>query len=430
MTQKTDAVGQTPGFLVPDCYDIVIVGGGAGGVAVAASLLKRKPPLSIAIIEPEARHFYQPGWTLVGGGVFTQHSTVRPMERVIPRGVRWIKGAAAQFDPVDCHVILQDGRVIQYRSLVLAPGITLDWEAIPGLAATLGKNGVTSNYRFDLAPYTWELVQSLGRRPRTGQAIFTQPPMPIKCAGAPQKALYLACDAWRRAGCLSEMKVGFHTAAPSLFGVADYVPALTAAMRGYGVDVRLGSKLVAVDGPHRTAVFETVDGTGSSVRTAVPFDMLHVCPPQKPPAFIKESPFADPAGYAAVDPHTMQHPIYPNVFALGDGCSTPNAKTAAAVRKQAPVVAINLLAFMVGRPLVMGYDGYGSCPLTVARGKIVLAEFAYQGVVKPTFPVWLLDGRQPTRAAWFLKERILPGLYWYGMLRGREWLAAPQNLVK
>ncbi len=430
MTKPAEAAGYAAALLVPHVYDVVIVGGGAGGVAVAASLLTRRPTLSIALIEPEVRHFYQPGWTLVGGGVFAQDRTVRPMDAVIPRGVRWIKGAAARFDPVDRRVILRDGRAVQYRGLVLSPGISLDWAAIAGLTATLGKNGVTSNYRFDLAPYTWQLVQALAKGEGRGRAIFTQPPMPIKCAGAPQKALYLACDAWRRAGRQDAMGVAFHTATPSLFGVADYVPALTRAMQGYGVDVRLGSKLVAVDGPERTAVFETVDAAGSLVQHTVPFDMLHVCPPQKPPLFIKESPFADPAGYVAVDPHSLQHPVYPTVFALGDGCSTPNAKTAAAARKQAPVVATNLLAVLDGRPLKVGYDGYGSCPLTVARGKIVLAEFAYQGVVKPTFPVWLLDGRQPTRAAWFLKAWILPHLYWHGMLRGREWLATPQNLVK
>jgi sulfide:quinone oxidoreductase len=129
-----------------------------------------------------------------------------------------------------------------------------------------------------------------------------------------------------------------------------------------------------------------------------------------------------------VDEATLQNPDYPNVFALGDVCSASNAKTAAA-RQQAPVVAVNALAALAGKPMTAAYTGYGSCPLTVERGKIVLAEFGYGGKLMPTFPRWLLEGTRPTRAAWFLKDRLLPSIYWHGMLKGREWLAAPQPLA-
>jgi sulfide:quinone oxidoreductase len=75
------------------------------------------------------------------------------------------------------------------------------------------------------------------------------------------------------------------------------------------------------------------------------------------------------------------------------------------------------------------YDGYGSCPLTVERGKIVLAEFGYGGKLLPSFPHWLIDGTQPSHLAWLLKERMLPPIYWMAMLRGREWLAKPQIMA-
>jgi sulfide:quinone oxidoreductase len=72
------------------------------------------------------------------------------------------------------------------------------------------------------------------------------------------------------------------------------------------------------------------------------------------------------------------------------------------------------------------YDGYGSCPLTVERGKIVLAEFTYGGKLAPSFPAWLIDGTKPSALAWYLKERVLPPIYWEAMLKGREWLAQPE----
>ena len=143
-----------------------------------------------------------------------------------------------------------------------------------------------------------------------------------------------------------------------------------------------------------------------------------------------DAPLADAAGWVDVDQNSLQHKTYANVFGLGDGCNTPNAKTAAAVRKQAPVVAVNALAVMDGKEPVACYDGYGSCPLTVERGKIVLAEFGYGGKIMPSLPTWMLDGMKPTRAAWFLKERMLPPIYWQGMFRGHEYLAQPDMTFK
>lgn len=403
-------------------FDVVIVGGGSAGVATASSLLQRRPSLSVAIIEPSETHYYQPGWTLVGAGVFTPEATRRPMAAVMPDKVVWIRQAAAGFAPDSNEVILADGSSVRYRALVAAPGLTLNWGAIPGLVETLGKNGVTSNYRYDLAPYTRDLAGAL----KKGRALFSQPPLPIKCAGAPQKAMYLSCDTWRRGGVLSNIEVEFHNAGAVLFGVPHYVPALMAYVERYGIDLRLESKLVAVDGPARVATFERKGVDGTVERVQREFDMLHAVPPQVAPKFVSESPLADGTGFIAVDHFTLRHTRYPNIYSLGDACATPNAKTAAAARKQAPIVAVNVLASLEGREPVATYDGYGSCPLTVERGKIVLAEFGYGGKLLPSFPKWLLDGAKPTRAAWFLKDRVLPPFYWHGMLKGREWMVRPE----
>ena len=405
-------------------YDVVIVGGGSAGIATAASLLKRRASLAIAIVEPAEMHYYQPGWTMVGGGIFKLEVTGRKMDSVMPDGVTWVRQAASGFSPESNEVILAGGSALRYRVLVAAPGLKLNWDAIPGLTAALGKNGVTSNYRYDLAPYTHELARSL----RRGRALFTQPPMPIKCAGAPQKAMYLSCDIMREAGALQHVEVEFHNAGAVLFGVPAYVPALMKYIEKYGVDLQFGSRLVAVDGPAKTATFERKGADGAPQLVQREFDMLHAVPPQVPLDFVAKSPLAGETGYIAVDPGTLQHPLYPNVYSLGDGCATTNAKTAAAARKQAPVVAVNVLATLDGGAPTVFYDGYGSCPLTVERGKIVLAEFGYGGRVQPSFPSWLLDGTTPTRAAWFLKERALPFIYWKAMLKGREWLANPEPI--
>jgi len=398
-------------------HDVVIIGGGAGGIALAASLLRRRPELDLVIVEPRDVHDYQPGWTLVGGGVFRQDQTRRSLASVMPRGARRVRAAARLLRPGADEVVLEDGGTLGYRILVVATGLSLDWDGVDGLRDTLGRNGVTSNYLFELAPYTWALTRAL----RSGRALFTQPPMPIKCAGAPQKAMYLACDHWRRHGRLGAIDVGFHTATPVLFGVEDYVPALSAYVQRYDVSLALGSRLVAVDGSARRATFRRADG-----EVTLDFDMLHVCPPQKAPDIVAESGLAAASGFLEIDPASLRHPRHDRVFGIGDVCGTGNAKTAAAVRKQAPVAAINILAALDGGGPQACYEGYGACPLTVERGKVVLAEFGYGGVLQPSLPTWLIDGRRPSRLGWLLKTRGLPWIYWHALLRGREWLARPR----
>jgi sulfide:quinone oxidoreductase len=397
-------------------YDIVIVGGGSAGCAIAASLKKRDSALNIAIIEPSDKHYYQPAWTLVGAGEFDANKTVRQTKDVIPAGVTWLQAAVTEFKPESKQVITDKLGVIQYTQLVAAAGLKLNWDGIKGLTDTLGKNGVTSNYRFDLAPYTWKLVQEL----ESGEALFTQPPMPIKCAGAPQKALYLSCAEWLDKGRLGKIKASFFTSTPGLFGVKEYVEPLMQYIRKYQVNLNLNTTLVEVDGPAKTAWFNVKDAEGNVTRISKSFDLLHVVPPQVAPDFIKQSSLANADGWVEVDQHSLQHVRFSEIFGVGDCTNTPNAKTAAAARKQVVIAAENLLAQRAGQALPSRYDGYGSCPLTVEKGKIILAEFGYGGKIVPTFP-W--DSTQPRRSAWLLKKYILPWLYWNLMLKGREWLA-------
>ena len=407
-------------------YELVIVGAGAAGIAVAASLKSRQSDLEIVIIDPAETHYYQPGWTMVGGGVFTAEQTVRQMDSLIPKGVKHIKAAVTAFEPDKNTVILEGNESVTYKRLIVCPGIKLNWDQIEGLSDTLGKNGVTSNYRYDLAPYTWELVQGL----KKGRAIFTQPPMPIKCAGAPQKALYLSGDAWYRSGVLKDIDIQFNNAGGVLFGIQEYVPALMEYVKKYDASLNFFHNLVAVDGPAKKAWFDVAKPDTPVERIEMSFDMMHVCPPQTAPDFIRESPLVDAAGWVDVDQTVLRHKQFDNIWSLGDVMNAPNAKTMAAARIQAPVVAENIIADIQGHSPVAQYNGYGSCPLTVERGKIVLAEFGYGGTILPSLPKLLIDGTKPSRAAWFLKEKMLPPIYWKGMLKGHEWLASPEKIEK
>lgn len=392
-------------------HQVLIVGGGTAGITVAARLL-RKGYTDVAIIEPSDKHYYQPLWTLVGGGQAKAASTERAESSVIPKGANWIHKAADSFDPDNNTVTCSDGSTYEYDVLVVAPGIQLDWQATDGLAGTLGKDGVSSNYRFDLAPKTWEFI----RNTRSGTAVFTMPTGGVKCAGAGQKIAYLASDYWRRQGMLGDIDVHLVVPGPRIFGIPGIADSLDRVIADYGITLHTESELTAVDADARKVTVSAVGPSGSD--TMLPYDVLHVVPRQSAPDWIKRSPLAvaDAAGYVEVDKYTLQHVRYPNVFALGDVASSPNAKTGAAVRKQAPVVVDNIDAVLDGRPLPSSYDGYSSCPIVTSSHDMLLAEFDYDLNLKPSFRG--LDPVKPHRAYWYLKKYGLPFLYWNLMLKG------------
>ncbi len=390
-------------------YQIVIAGGGTGGLTVAAQLMDQPNPPEVALIEPSTVHYYQPLWTLVGGGVFPREQSARPEADYIPAGVTWLKEKVSAFDPDNNSLTLGNGETITYDYLVVALGIQIDWGKIKGLPETLGKNGVCSNYSYDTVEYTWQNIRTF----RGGNAVFTHPSTPIKCGGAPQKIVYLADDYFRRSGVRQQTQLNFFHAGASIFAVKKYADALNRVVARKGINVHFQHDLIEVRGEAREAVFLNL-ATRETV--TVNFDMLHVSPPQSAPDVIKSSALAHTAGWVDVDQYTLQHKRYPNVFSLGDCANLPTSKTGAAVRKQAPVLVANLMAAMAKETLPATYDGYTSCPLVTGYGSLILAEFDYTNQPKESFP---FDQAQERYSMYALKAYGLPAMYWNGMLRGR-----------
>lgn len=392
-------------------FSILIVGGGSGGLAVAARLAAVLPPGTVALLEPSDKHYYQPLWTLVGGGVFPKEVTERPEVDYVPDGVTWIRDRVVEFQPEARLVITGGGERLGYDQLVVALGIQLDWHKIDGVEATLGRGGVVSNYRYDLVDSTWRELQRIDR----GNALFTFPSTPVKCAGAPQKIMYLADEHLRSRGVRERVAVQFVSAGKGIFGVERYARSLRKVVAAKGIETRFRTELVAVRPASREAVFRHLD---EGTEVVLPYELLHVVPPQSAPDVIKHSALAskDPLGWVDVDKFTLQHTRFPEVWSLGDCSSLPTSRTGAAIRKQAPVLVENLLAVRGGAAAVARYDGYASCPLVTGYGKLILAEFDYDGRPAESFP---FDQSQERYSMWVLKAYGLPEMYWNGMLRGR-----------
>jgi sulfide:quinone oxidoreductase len=392
-------------------HQVVIVGGGTAGITVAARLTKGWfNKLDVAVIEPAEKHYYQPLWTLVGAGVVTKEETARAEKSVIPRRVKWIRDAVASFSPAENSLRTRDGLEITYDWLVVAAGLQLNWNKIPGLQESIGRGGVCSNYSYETVDSTWEAIRNF----QGGNAIFTQPSGAVKCGGAPQKIMYLAEDYFRRKGIRDRCQVIFATPGKAIFAIEKYKKTLEQVVARKQIDCRFQHELIEIRPEQKEAVFKQA---GKEEPVVIPYEMLHVTPPMGPPAFIANSPLADAEGWVEVDAATLQHTRFPNVFSLGDCSSLPTSKTGAAIRKQAPVLVANLRAAMQGAPLKKQYEGYTSCPVVTGYGSLVLAEFDYQKQPAETFP---FDQSRERWSMWLLKRYLLPFIYWNGMLKG--WL--------
>ena len=441
-------------------HQIVIIGGGTGGVMVAAQLKRAKSNLDIAIIDPTDTHIYQPANTLVGAGLMDYEDTLKSEKKMIPNGVKWIKEKVSDIQPDTNTVILENEDYITYAYLVAAPGIQINLDGIKGLKEAYGKDGVCSNY---IDPkYTWEVMQEF----KGGNALFTQPVTPIKCPGAPQKIMYLMGDFVDQHNLKDKSNIIFATPGTMIFGVQPFKDELEKYLVKYNIKQRYGYKLVEIDGKNKEAYYERLelpngsdkyvvndernaagcmghiweDGVEREVQEvnatfamekkgtlySIKYDMLHLAPPQSAPTWFQKTKLANPdgpnKGWMAVDKNSLQSRFYTNVFGVGDVTDLPTARTGAAIRKQAPVVVKNILSLLNGQEATnKDYTGYSSCPLVVSPNKMLLAEFGYEGK-RMSDPILskFFDTGKASYPMWVLKRHGLPFMYWNMMMKGYD----------
>ncbi|WP_382227436.1 NAD(P)/FAD-dependent oxidoreductase [Hydrogenophaga atypica] len=397
---------------------IVIVGSGLGGIAVANRLRAMFSDARITIIDKKEVHNYQPGYTLVATGVWPVSKVIDRNADFHPSGVEWIKDMVAGFDPTSNTVVTASGQRVTYDVLVVAAGTHQDWGRIEGMdVAAIGTNGLTSVYpSSDAAVATWAAMEAF--RQKGGKALMTLPATPLKCAGAPLKMTFMLRDRLAQAGMLGKSEVHFYSALGNVFGIKPVNDNVLERWKSMDIQVHTNEALAAVDIGKRVATFASPEGE----RTEVPYDFIHVVPPMRAPDAVKNSDLAwkdgpmAAGGWLEVDPKTLQHRRFPNVFGIGDINGTPRGKTAATVKKSAPIVAQHVVDFLAGRALGQVFDGYTSCPLIVREGSAMLIEFDYAGKLTPSLP--MIEPLQESFFAWLMKVRMLKPAY-LAVLKGR-----------
>jgi sulfide:quinone oxidoreductase len=408
---------------------ILIIGGGTGGIMLASRLLRQNHQLNVGIIEPSETHFYQPAWTLVGAGTYDYEKTKRPMKDYIPKGANWIKDKATAILPKEKTVETATSGSFTYDYLVVAPGLAYDYDLVPGLKEGFDKGNVVNVYTDP--KQAWSAISSF----KGGTALCTQPTTPIKCGGAPQKIMYLAEGHFKKTGIKKDTKVVYATNGGVIFGIQPIKDTLMKVVDRKGIHLKFGHNLVKIDAEKNIAWYRLGDNQSEynpvelplekeGDLVGIPYDLLHTAPPSVAPAFLSSSGLLNEGGWLEVDIHSLQHKRYPEIFGLGDVAALPTAKTGAAIRKQVPVVMDNLLKMMHGdAPDNKGYNGYSSCPLITEYGKMVLAEFDYEGNFTPDPKLkrmLIFDSSKEHWRLWMFKKYGLPYLYWNYMLKGKD----------
>ncbi|NWX29106.1 SQOR protein, partial [Notiomystis cincta] len=391
-----------------DCYEVLVLGGGAGGIAMSARMKRKVGAGNVAVVEPSKTHYYQPLWTLVGGGAKPLAASARPMGSVMPKGVEWIRSQVTALDPDNNCVWLGNGIKVSYKYLIIALGISLHYEKIKGLPEGFNHPKIGSNYSAQTVEKTWKALQDF----KEGNAIFTFPNTPVKCAGAPQKIMYLADAYFRKTGKRSKANIMFNTSLGVIFAVKKYADALLEIIKERNLTVNYKRNLIEVRADKQEAVFENLDKPG--VTEVHQYEMLHVTPPMGPPAVLINSPVSDESGWVDVNKETLQHKRYPNVFGIGDCTNLPTSKTAAAVAAQSGVLDKTISLVMKNELPVKKYDGYTSCPLVTGYNKVILAEFDYSAQPLETFPI---DQSKERTTMYHMKADMMPLLYWNALLK-------------
>ncbi len=413
-------------------YQILVIGGGTAGIMTASQLKRKDSNYDIGIVEPADTHYYQPAWTLVGAGTYDYEKTAKPMAKLIPDGADWIKDYATGFNPESNSISTQTSGDISYDYLVVAPGLVMEPSMVEGLPEAMEKGVVCSNYTDP--EHTWETLKNF----KGGNALFTQPTTAIKCGGAPQKTAYLAADYFRKRGLSDSTNVIFATPGTVIFGIPVIKATLDKVLERYDMHFKPYYALYKIDPDNKVAYYkytapeekqEAVEEDlnekelKDQIRT-IPFDMLHLAPPQAPPPFVRESELANESGWVDVDQYSLQHKKFPNIFSLGDVAGLPTAKTGAAVRKQVPVVVDNIAKLIGSREADnASYNGYSSCPLITGYGKMVLAEFDYDNNFTPDpklKQMLVFNSAKEHWRLWMLKKYGLPYLYWNKMMKGKD----------
>ena len=390
----------------------MILGGGTGGTMTANRLRRRFDPdeAAIHVVDHDDRHVYQPGLLFVPFGLAQLDEIVRPRRRQLRPGVLFHQNEVREVWIERDEVVLDDGVVLPYDVLVVATGVRLQPEETEGLTDAGWNERVFTFY----SPAGAEMLQRALGDFDGGRLIVNLVDMPIKCPVAPLEFAFLADWHLRERGIRNRTELVYATPLDGAFTKPAASEHLAGLLAEKEIELVTEFNAGEVDGVGRTLT--SFDGR------VLDFDLLVTVPLHGGAPYVERSPgLGDALGFVPTDKRTLQTPVAPNVFALGDATDLPTSKAGSVTHFEAEVLTENIARYLADKELDAGYDGHANCFIETGFHKALLIDFNYD-----TEP---LPGRFPTAFGLpLLRESRLNHLgklafqwvYWHGLLPGRE----------
>ncbi|MEU3255242.1 FAD-dependent oxidoreductase [Streptomyces sp. NPDC006997] len=391
---------------------IVILGGGTAGT-MTANRLCRAPgqrECRVTVVDQDDDHLYQPGLLFVPFGLAQPDHLVRSRPRQLNPAVDYKQARVDRVDLDARTVHLAGGIRLPYDVLVVATGATLLPEETEGLTGPgWGENVLTF----------YDLYGAIGlhhalERFEGGRIVIDVADLPVKCPVAPLEFAFLADWYFQRRGIRDRVRLTYATPLDAAFTKPVAAEALGGLLAEKGVELVTEFTLGEVDGAGGRLV--------SYDERVLPYDLAVVVPLHGGAEYVSRSEgLGDELGFVPVDPHSLQLPGHPEVFAIGDAAGLPASKAGSVAHFEGEVLVRNIGRFLAGQPLDAAFDGHANCFVETGFHKALLIDFNYDTEPLPGHfpgPVGLPLLRESHAS--HLGKLAFEWLYWHSLLPGRE----------
>ncbi|GAB6148037.1 NAD(P)/FAD-dependent oxidoreductase [Stetteria hydrogenophila] len=361
--------------------NVLVLGAGSGGL-IAGNLLGYHG-FNVTIVEKSDYHLFQPGMLWIA---FQGHDPARYMRKVeslVRPGVNLVKDTVTEIDLGERAVKLASGKTLSYDILIIALGVSYDYDAIPGNREALERFGDFYSGP-EHAARLWKNFSAM----KEGRLVVAAGDPGYKCTPAPHKAVFLASETLKKKGLRGKVKVTLAVPFVHSYASETLAKLIDPKLEEAGIEVVTMFTAESVDLEKKKLY--SLEGE------ELDFDLLALIPVHKgPQVTIKPDSVTDDDGYIKVDKYTLQVEGYDDVYAVGDCTNAPTSKTGVTAHLGAEVVADRILGFDAR------FTGRTNCPL-VMNGE---ASFAISTYDHPVIPV------RPSKMKRFFEDLFI-GIYW------------------
>jgi sulfide:quinone oxidoreductase len=346
---------------------LLILGAGTAGTMMANRLRKKLSAKNwnIDIVDQCPKHYYQPGFLFMPFGIYSEKDVIKPKQKFIPSGVRYVEAEIDRVDAENNRVLFQRGEHIDYDLLIIATGVKTAPDQTEGMLGNDWRKRVFDFYTFEGASKLHDALRDW----KGGRLVVHISEMPIKCPVAPLEFSFLA-DWWlTEHGLRDRTEIIYVTPLSSAFTKPIASKVLGHLLEQKRINVVTDFDIARVDNDaHKIVSWDDKE---------VGYDLLITVPTNMGDRAIERSGIGDELNLVPTNRHTLQSKQHRNMFVLGDATDLTSSKAGSVAHFQSEVLAENILHYIKDEPLESQFDGHANCFIESGHGKAFLLDFNY-----------------------------------------------------